>query len=275
MRSSALILLMLMVIAACGKTNSHTKKDRFLDHYQMQGLIQTQNIFCSDAAFCPEGVARMFAVNFQDNKQSSTCSGFLIADDLVITNSHCVWTGDIGLEKTCQGLYFAFPVPHGQTQNAQCSKILWRDRRQNGRNTYRQGDNDFALIQLDHKVSVRPLKLNTDIKVGQIVHPLVMDQFDAVSARVTKLSCEVIFINKHGVASLKDCPIISGNSGSAVLDENQTVVGVVFASTNAHVRTPQDELELRMQGAKTLGQVYTIAHIKKILGDKISPALLE
>jgi hypothetical protein len=119
------------------------------------------------------------------------------------------------------------------------------------------------------------LKLNSELQVGQVVHPLVMDQFDSFSARVTKLSCEVVRINRYGVASLKDCPIISGNSGSAVLDENQTVVGVVFASSNAHIRTSQDELEVRMRGQQNFGSIYTIPHIKKILRDKLSPALLD
>jgi V8-like Glu-specific endopeptidase len=275
LRSSALILLLCLILTACGKTNSHSKKDKFLNPAQMNALMAAQNIFCSDSEFCPEGVARMFAINFKDNALSSSCSAFLVAEDLVMTNSHCIWTGDVSLEETCRGLYFAFPNPHGQTQSAQCSKIMWRDRRQNGRDSYRKGDNDFALVKLDRKVSIRPLKLNSHIQVGQTVHPLVMDQYDSFSARVTKLNCDVLSINRYGVATLKDCPIISGNSGSAVLDANQTVVAVIFSSSNAHVRSPTDELELRTQGQSTQGRVHTIAHIKKILGEILNPAILD
>lgn len=241
----------------------------------MDNLIKSQTIFCSDEKFCPEGIARMFAVNFEDNNLSSRCSAFLVADDIVMTNSHCIWVGDISLEETCKGLYFAFPTPMGQAETASCSEILWRDRRQYGRTSYRKGDNDFALVKLDRKMSVKPLTLKDDIQVEQTVHPVVMDHIDSFLARATKLSCKVQSIDKYGVAVLDDCPIISGNSGSAVLNDNLEVVALVFASDNIHVRKPTDELAIRSDGGNNDGKAHTVAHIKKVLGNILSRSVLE
>lgn len=266
MRSATLMLLLLTLVSACGKTNSYSRKDLFLNASVMEELIKQQTIFCSDEKFCPEGIARMFAVNFESNELSSQCSAFLVTEDMVMTNSHCIWTGDISLKETCEGLYFAFPTTLGQTQTAGCSEILWRDRRQNGRHRYRIGDNDFALVRLNKKVSVRPLNLSEEIQVGQTVYPLVIDHFDSYMARATKLSCQVQSVDAYGVAVLKDCPIISGNSGSAVMDENHNVVAIVFASDNTHIRRPTDELSIRTQGPLNEGKAHTISHIKKVMG---------
>lgn len=275
MRSTALILFLLTMISACGKpATSSTRKERTLNPGMMESLIANQTIYCSDSEFCPEGVARMFAINFDDNKRSSMCSAFLIAEDLVMTNSHCVWAGDISLKQTCEGLYFAFPTPHGQTQTALCSKIMWRDPRQNGRDTYRKGDNDFALIRLNQKVSVKPLKLSSTLSVGQKVFPLVTDHIDGFMAQMTKLECEVESIDRLGVTILKDCPVISGNSGSAVLDENKNVVAVIFASTDPHIRKPTDQLVIRTKSS-TRGLAFTISHIKRILGAELNRLSLE
>lgn len=238
----------------------------------MESLIANQNIYCSDEAFCPEGVARMFSINFDDNARSSMCSAFLIADDVLMTNSHCIWAGTISLEKTCQGLYFAFPAPLGQSQTALCSKILWRDHHTNGRSRYHRGDNDFALIKLDRKIAVTPLNLQNKISVGQKVFPLVTDHLNGFTARVTKLECEVESIDKMGVALLKNCPVISGNSGSAVVNEELDVVGIIFASTDNKIRKATDELELRIV-SNTKGLAFTMEHIQTTLGVTLSSEL--
>jgi S1-C subfamily serine protease len=269
MQFQTFILISLTVLlTACGKPESKSiaRKKVRITQEQMSLVLAHQNITCGDQDFCPEGIARMFAINFEDASNSSTCSAFLVAPDVVMTNTHCVFGNKLSLEKICSGLYFAFPS-QGLTHTAQCSKILWRDRHQNGRHHYRDGDNDFALIRLDRNIPLTPLKLLTgSLKRGAEVHPVVVDQIGGFDARVTKLTCRVEkIIPKYGVLQLANCPVISGNSGSPVLDKDQNVVGVIFASSNNKIKKPSDELSVRTK-SDSKGFAFSIDHIQNIIG---------
>ncbi|MBA2404387.1 MAG: trypsin-like peptidase domain-containing protein [Bdellovibrionales bacterium] len=269
MQIHTLILLSLTVIfAACGKPaekDVSLKKER-ISPEQMSLIIDSQNITCGDQEFCPEGVARMFAINFEDVNTSSTCSAFLIAPDLVMTNSHCVYGKKLSLAKICSGLYFVFPH-NGFSYSAQCSQIIWRDNRQQGRRHYRDGDNDFALIRLDQNIPLQPLKLRRGgLRAGAKVYPVVVDQVGGYTAKITKLECLVEKVMpKYGVVQLSGCPVISGNSGAPVMDEDFNVVGVIFASSDNTIRKPSDEQSLRVR-SHTKGFAFSMDHIHKVIG---------
>ncbi len=272
MKSLILILTTLLVLAAaCGKPESQfiSRKQVQMTQEQMSLILAGQSLTCSDLAYCPEAVARMFAINFEDVNNSSTCSAFLVAPDLVMTNSHCVFGLKMSLEKICSGIYFSFQI-NGFNHSAQCSKILWRDERQVGRHFYKNGDNDFALIRLDHNVPIVPLKLApTSPRPGQELYPIVVDQIGGYNARITKLDCLAEkSIPKFGVIQLSDCPIISGNSGSPVLDQEMNVVALIFASSDNKIRHPSDELSIRTKSSSkgfALSSEYILKRIGHLL----------
>jgi hypothetical protein len=112
MKLQPLLLLCLAVLfTACGRPaekNRSIQKIRITPE-EMALIIAGQTITCSDQNFCPEGIARMFTINFEDVNNSSTCSAFLVAPDVVMTNTHCVHGAKKNLEKICSGLYFVFP----------------------------------------------------------------------------------------------------------------------------------------------------------------------
>lgn len=271
MRTQALLLTLLLFLVSCGnpQRGKIAAEEKIFSPQQMEVQITNQSISCSDKEFCPEGVARMFSINFQKNSKSSWCTAFLIAPDVVMTNSHCVPPMKGGLKETCRGLYFAFPTPSGNSHTAQCEEILWRDKRIKDENSYQFGFNDFALIRLNQNIPLTPLKFKTGpLTNGTSVYPVVVDHIDAYVAKVTKLECSVKKVNRMGVAQLKDCPIIGGNSGAPIMDEEQNVVGIIFASSNPDIRKATDGLDLRKKATST-GLAFTADQIIKTLGSRL------
>jgi hypothetical protein len=269
MKLRILLLLSLAVLmSACGRPEGKKLSIQKIPitPEQMALIIANQTITCSDPSFCPEGIARMFSINFEDSNESTTCSAFLVEPDLVMTNTHCVHGRDMDLEKICSGLYFVFPG-QGSTYSAQCSNIIWSNRRQTSRINYRSGDNDFALIRLDRNMPFTPFTIRFGgLKPDSKVFPVVVDQMGGYNARITKLECQAErLVEKFGVAKLSNCPVISGNSGSPVLDENQNVVGIIFASSNNTIRNANDALELRVK-SNTKAFAFSMEYVMSKMG---------
>jgi V8-like Glu-specific endopeptidase len=266
-------LMMLLLLTACGKGGkSSADKKIKLSPEMMAQIMANQEIKCAEAAFCPEGIVRIFTVNYDDAAKSSNCTGFLIGPDLVMTNSHCVYAGKINLEKTCERIHFAFATRYGHTYQARCEEIIWRDPRQNGSSTYNEGDKDFALVKIDRYVPVKPLRLDKkELPVGSKVHPVVIDHIDLYTARLVKLDCFVDeSVESSGLVRLSKCPVIGGNSGSAIVDDNGNVVAILFASNDPNVKKATDPLPYRKQATSfNLGFAFSMTFVESILGQFI------
>lgn len=262
------LLCLTLLLTACGNSDKiATRKRTTISPQLMEQIMNEQSFDCYSGDGCHEGIGRLFAINYSDADNSSKCSAFLVAPDLVLTNSHCVYAGIRNLKRSCEGLYFIFPTKWGTIHQARCSKILYRDPHQNGNPRYQRGDQDFALIRLDRELRLSHLELNEEgLKPLSIVHPYVIDHISDFTARMVKLSCEMTSVDSTlGVAELSNCPVISGNSGSAVLDQNDRVVGVIFASSNPTIRKETDPLYIRKH-ATTKAYAFDLAFIMKKLG---------
>lgn len=260
-------LVIVLTLVACGRKEetTYSRKKTTLSPDMMETIMARQNLYCPEGN-CPEGIGRVFAVNFEDADNSSMCTGFLVARDLVMTNSHCVYAGPITLKKTCDGLYFSFSSEYGVQEQARCSEIIWRDPKQRGDGYFRRGQQDFALVRLDRHLPLEPLTVDREgLQNWSEVYPIVIDHVDAINARVVKLKCQAHQLEAEGFAKLGNCPAISGNSGSPVIDQNGNVVGILFASENPKAKKPNTPLGER-KDSTNIAYAFSLAHIVKVLG---------
>lgn len=225
---------------------------------------------CPDEG-CPEGVGRLFAINFQNSNASHVCSAFLVSPNLVMTNSHCIYFDQVSDSKVCSGVHIAFPNKWGYYYTSECRKIIWKDSQLNGSPYYQEGDKDFALIELKDEIPLPTLKMNPiQFEHQDKAFPLVVDHLSRHHARIFKLNCVVNSVNtKTGLIELGGCPVISGNSGAAVVNENGEASGVLFASTDADIRLP-GKLEKRKY--PTRGFAYSMNFVMEVLETYLNQA---
>lgn len=172
---------------------------------------------------------------FSHQPTSAGCSGFLIADNVLVTAGHCIKTmNDCRSNKWV----FDYKVDNAEQKRIQvptssvygCKKIISRSMNETNMN-------DFAVIQLDRKVKDRkPLairrqgqpEINTPLVV--IGHPSGLPTKIADGARIRSLS-ETFF-----VANLDT---YGGNSGSAVINvDTGEVEGILVRGEEDYLVDP-------------------------------------
>lgn len=182
------------------------------------------------------------------------CTGFLVAEDIIVTAGHCMTFKMQALDNTqqipmCNTFKWVFDFkadslnPAGQIENVPaenvytCKKIIRAEHLafmadQQGKFVPPQNGNhgtDFAIIQLDRKVTGnRPaLKLaTTEPKAGDqmmtIGYPLALPLKYANNAHVLETKYDHFFVT--------DLDIVGGNSGSPVFNFKDEVVGIAVRS---------------------------------------------
>lgn len=150
---------------------------------------------------------------FADEINPANCSGFLIADDVLVTAGHCIRS-----QSDCENSAWVFDFVSGDKNKKlsksksvyKCSKVLATTL-----NSY--GDkNDFAVIKLDRPTGRKVLPIRSEGKVAAnadlyvIGHPSGLPQKIAGGAGVRNNGYD-----KYFVANLDT---FGGNSGSPVID---------------------------------------------------------
>ncbi len=169
---------------------------------------------------------------FAQQPTIANCSGFLVGEDLLVTAGHCIRSSS---DCRSNRWVFDFKVDHdGQTSVNVPKTSVYKCKRVINTVLSRSDDNDFALIQLDRKVTDRRvLDYRTSGRIAKktplvvIGHPTGLPTKIADGAYVKSLS------GKYFSANLDT---YGGNSGSAVFNANTGVIeGILVRGATDYV----------------------------------------
>lgn len=237
-------LIGLLLLAACAQEPARRAvKVVTLSTADMDALMAQQSLDCAEDS-CPDAVARLFVVNFQDASKSTLCTGTLVGPRLLLTNSHCLENGS--LTQTCQGFYAVFNTKSKGHEVARCARIRFRH------NFTTKGpklsERDYALVELDRDVHAEIPGLDrAGFTPGDTVFPFVVDHINIQRARIVRLECSASDETRNGRDFvLKRCPAIGGNSGSPIMNDRGEVAGVLYAAQDTTVSEVTD-LPMRIE----------------------------
>jgi V8-like Glu-specific endopeptidase len=176
---------------------------------------------------------------FATPENAGQCSAFLVADDTIATNSHCIPEDLKEPGTSCKNrLWMHFAKDGSKETRIACDKIIYDSKNFHGI----ASEPDYAYVKLA-KASTRPfLRITRDgfpegatmtiQKVNPVRHAGRMKGMQQrVSCRTVQNSnsLQSFFHALAPVAMVTECEVIHGNSGSPVLAQDGSVRGVVFA----------------------------------------------
>lgn len=198
---------------------------------------------------------------FSEQPTVANCSGFLVGEDLLVTAGHCVrsnsdckknrWVFDYKIDHDGQS---QVNVP--ETSVYECKKVI---------NTVlsRSSSDDFALIQLDRKVTDRRIldyRQSGKITVGEdlvvIGHPTGLPTKIADGAKVKSLSGKFFSANLD---------TYGGNSGSAVFNANTGMIeGILVRGATDYVYDRAQGCQISNVLGQTEGKGEDVTYITNI-----------
>lgn len=233
------LIIIILLCSGCGsEKSSSSKKTVLITPEQISNLLENQTFECEsyDGSQCPEGLARVFVLDLANPETSGLCTGFLTDTNQLITNHHCVSN-----EKQCASTYFSIHVSGGY-EVARCRKIISS---QDDGKPLEDKAIDYSVIEMDRHIRNTEVFNYTTTKprLESRLTAWVIDHVSLFSARITELRCTL----KSRIDSLElaNCASISGNSGSPILNQQGSIVGVLWGSTTNDSVTELTPLEDR------------------------------
>ncbi|MDA8792917.1 serine protease [Bacteriovoracaceae bacterium] len=232
-----LLLVICLSFISCAKNKKKKEKREQasktieLTLEEIDEIMDNQFFTCetvNNSDSCPDGLARVFIFNQYEPTESSVCTGFLIDEDVLITNNHCVTN-----ELDCQNTFIAIHSD-GSSVRAKCSEIL--ETESNGGSGLVARTLDYSILKLDKTVDITPIQTQSiEVQNQEQLSTFVVDQIDILHGRIVQLNCKAEIPGFVASTLLISCPIIPGNSGSPVLNSSGNAIGIIWgASSNGN-----------------------------------------
>jgi V8-like Glu-specific endopeptidase len=202
-------------------------------------MINSSNLVHSDGEYTITGRTLQergvcASERFSNQISGANCSGFLIAENLLVTAGHCIrsqadceaykWVFDFKVEHSDQG-----NITVAESSVYSCKKIISRSL--DGRTM-----DDYALLELDRKTDRAPLNFRRSGKVS-VGAPLVV--IGHPSGLPTKIANGANVRRTQGKFFIANLDTYGGNSGSAVFNvDTAEVEGILVRGETDYVRDP-------------------------------------
>ncbi|OFZ54127.1 MAG: hypothetical protein A2428_12305 [Bdellovibrionales bacterium RIFOXYC1_FULL_54_43] len=238
--------------AGCGKNEPDPSIDDSIpvaNLTEAQQLAQQTKVYCSQSnTDCSPSVAM---ISVTTPASVGMCTAFLISDDLLATNSHCIPDDLKAADSDCSARIWAFFPENGPyaASREDCARVLTASPIKE--NTLRQ---DYAFLKLKNPVARPSILLDhsgfEDLKSYFITKVDPYTGNNIPEGFVRKTECKAVYATVAlpsfndpfaPLALLSDCEIVHGNSGSPILDSNGNAKGIIQAFLSINFSDPRNE----------------------------------
>jgi hypothetical protein len=210
MRTGLLFCIFMLFVTSCGGDHgsSSGKKTVPIIPERMEDILDQQSFRCqsSSGESCPFGIGRLFVINPSDPSHSAVCTGFLISGSRMLTNHHCVST-----PRDCQNTFISIHTSAGPVKS-HCQRIIFSDA---DSEVSTERSVDLTVMMIDAVPGPYFSISSSEQFPGKEVTAWVVDHLDLFRANITELTCQ--YDSRQASLVMRDCPAISGNSGSPIV----------------------------------------------------------
>ena len=204
---------------------------------EAQSLAAQAQVYCMNPAGCSPSIAMLVGTTATSAYQ---CTAFLIAGDIVATNSHCI-PGDLKTPNAATNNRLSIVFPNVGSYSAKIVDTKQVISASQIDSTFKNAD--FAFIRLASAVDRPALHITHDgLQDKAILKIEKMDPFQGngiPEAYLREDNCRVVYGSalteaasslQSPVMAIGDCKVVHGNSGSPMINSNGEVPAIVFAA---------------------------------------------
>lgn len=203
-------------------------------------------VLCEKASDCPENVGQVL---IYESSASKVCTGFLIKEDVLATNLHCVPDVIKTVGASCAKLIkVQFPGQKMQeVDQNECEKVLFLSAplQNNSLNV------DLALFKFKKSFGRKIFKISQEGFPFDMEYTLFKIDPDAKGGILKKINCfpkpnsilnPYYVTEKSPIINLNPCVAVKGNSGSPILSKEGYVRGMLSSGGGIGVKDSGQEM---------------------------------